>query len=67
MGREMGTRENEMNYDDENLADVSVAIEQEQSEGLFINRAFTMVQTNTNCEVSVSENSRRICVDAIFS
>jgi hypothetical protein len=57
----------ENDYDDANIADVRNAWEMERkTPGAISHQAYTMVQANAACEVEVTQESRRACVEALL-
>lgn len=64
----MQLREKELmeNFDEQNIAQIRSIIAKEKEEGPRIEKAYTMVQVNTSCDVKVTAASRKICVDALL-
>lgn len=54
------------NFDEDNLGYVRSTLEQEKVSGPVIKRAFTLVQNNSSCDVNVTEESRRVCANALL-
>ena len=54
------------NFDEHNIAEIRSIIEQERIDGPRIEKAYTMAQINSSCEVEVTEASRKICVNALL-
>lgn len=64
----MGLNEKSLieNFDERNIEQIRAVIEQEKVNGPRVEKAYTMVQMNSPCEIEVTEQSRKICVNALL-
>lgn len=54
------------NYGTENINSVRKMLEDESQRDVMGEKAFTMIQKNSHCEVDISETSRKKCARAII-
>lgn len=54
------------NFNEANIEEIRSVIERERTHGPVIEKAYTMVQVNSACDVEVTKESRRICADALL-
>jgi len=55
------------NYDEANIVDVRNAWDEERKNPSIVSRqVYTMVQANAACEVEITQESRKACVEALL-
>jgi hypothetical protein len=54
------------NFDEANIADVRKRWDEEEKNGPIKRQVYTMVQSNAPCEVKITEESRRLCAEALL-
>ena len=55
------------NFDEANIADIRKAWAEEEKNGTIQHKVYTMVQANAPCEVVITEESRRLCAEALLN
>jgi predicted transcriptional regulator len=54
------------NFDEANIADIRKKWDEEKKNGTIKRQVYTMVQSNAPCEVEITEESRRLCAEALL-
>jgi hypothetical protein len=54
------------NFDEANIADIRKKWGEKKKNGTIRRQVYTMVQSNAPCEVEITEESRRLCTEALL-
>jgi hypothetical protein len=54
------------NFDEANIAAIRKKWDEQKSNGTIKRRVYTMVQSNSPCDVEITDESRRLCAEALL-